>query len=1520
LVQDDSQTGVEEEQSSDFLNELSSSFEDIDHRDLLGGALALTAVAGGAVVARNHLSPTDVRERMANQLVMRGHASMDEILQASFGEWPPKGLEIVGQNDQRVNLVNLLDMHKADPEKSAVRNFLDKATEKMGVAGRATLGGERTIGINRTLTTAIPGLLGKPDLNTTLGHEGAHILQGDHYWRAEEIFGRSNAQEIWGSQRNASANEIAGPIFDQHEDNSMVKRALRKTPLIGQYSGYLKEGIEIQARIHELLISGYPRWGRLPGNREELFVALENVGAKLPKEISDSLDQSPTIEETRKVFSGKRSSSGTSMDINSTQRELTKSGRVEFWEKGITGMYADLIEMYGDKEGRARFSLGANPRYQYRKEAQKSAKVVAEERIVEQEKQTPEEKPRPQHDPVDRYVHMHQELAEARYNLEHTYEQSRANPFTFDEEAVRTRATAIMEREGKGVLQQENNDVRREIQALERFKERYTTFAENTGLIHKNDRGAVVAVPEDLDKQILQDFDALIAEGEFERVNTVGRALGSKEVSSYLVARENLLLLRQEVQTDDVSARSPGLPDNFTQTVADEVKEKIKTGGVESLKQSTQEMNAERRALSHYEGDLDRLSNKIADETGNKPEYRSGPEKLERFDALMAEGGVDSVKEEQQRLRVGKQVIRDYVTARDDNAGTKVAIEDGGVSYGTKDGLREPMVSPGTVDNIILRNELTGLLETDNPAVSIAEETARLKQETDQLIRAHEAQSIAERNAAEVSQTPPDGPDHSDATTQTAELQATEQTVAEGNPVADRETAPDTDVSQTAETGQTPDGASPDATTQTTDVAGTEPDVETAKIPDDPETVKAPEVTSTRMSAWGQSGGSAAGLAMGTVGLTNAIQSGDTTGMIVSGADVAVSGGDLALDAASAAGRTVSDALRGVASKANIAVMIADGAYQISREEGLENKVARGAAVAGTTGTAFAVGGTAATIGATGAAATAATVAAPVVAAVAVGMTADAAVDAYKVTEELEDSIRKNEQGVKVRDNVEQSGAPSLSNYRNLRVYAATEAGSPDGEEGLSRREISQKVREHEYSQDPVALDRLEEGLRAKVAEYDKVIEENDSMIHDSVRFFWASDEIDTQRMAKIDRAPYVAALNELEMYREELKSYEQEQAQAVEQKSESEQTAEQREPEPIQLTQTFLDKVGSSDAVPDQPELEQADVLNDRSTPGIENDVSDLIARIDSPAENQSPEIAEHKAVPREETPQVQSPDAGQDAEQLVTNGANGSEVLETDEPALSIEVAPDEPDTPKDASVEAEPEREAVTERPQISENVVQIPDHSESLGSVQSDATPVEPTDKPGLAEEPAESHPSTIVDESAPVVAEREKETAPPVTDHSRMAIQGEGRGVEQFDSQVKELQEALIQADPKYKEILTYTNRNGEEVTADALEGWRTRKATDLYAQENNMSDPRQIPIDDFINAVKNKAELTAEAATTQSISVDPKSFSGADATYSGDTALAAEAAEVGVEFDPELLQPGQMPVTGPVTAPQTLRV
>lgn len=334
------------------------------NKDALLTGLAVSAAGYGAKEIIQNANILSQREIMARQLLGRGHASVDEILHASYGEWPPKGLDIIGSNDQRVKFMSAIEMAGRN-EPNPVKKLLSQVSDAMQVAGRATVGDERVIGINKGLTQFMPGLLGQSSLVTTMGHEVTHSLQGDHYWRAQEVFGQYAAQNVWRAQNDAKSNMVVKEVFDSHTSPFRLYRG-----------SYLREGLEIQARMHEILSDGYQRWGTMPQNREQLFVAMENVGLKLPDAIKHDLEQSPTIQETREIFGHKPSSSGPARNINTAVNTLTKEGKVKFWSESMPELYSDLIEMYGDKEGRARFGLGKNPwaNVKISAEAQKTAR------------------------------------------------------------------------------------------------------------------------------------------------------------------------------------------------------------------------------------------------------------------------------------------------------------------------------------------------------------------------------------------------------------------------------------------------------------------------------------------------------------------------------------------------------------------------------------------------------------------------------------------------------------------------------------------------------------------------------------------------------------------------------------------------------------------------------------------------------------------------------------------------------------------------------------------------------------------------------------------------------------------------------------------------------------------------------------------------------------------------------------------------------------------------------------------
>lgn len=165
---------------------------------------------------------SDPREKMAKNLVRRGSATMDEILEANFGEWPPRGLEIIGKNDQVVQIMSIRELDREDydgyPLYLRLWGMINIEDE-----GKAELAHGRKIGISKFLSFKNT-LLGRSSLNSLLGHEGTHILQGDHYYRADEIFGTKNAEMVWAEQKNdTKSNMIAESLFLNHMEYNSLK-------------------------------------------------------------------------------------------------------------------------------------------------------------------------------------------------------------------------------------------------------------------------------------------------------------------------------------------------------------------------------------------------------------------------------------------------------------------------------------------------------------------------------------------------------------------------------------------------------------------------------------------------------------------------------------------------------------------------------------------------------------------------------------------------------------------------------------------------------------------------------------------------------------------------------------------------------------------------------------------------------------------------------------------------------------------------------------------------------------------------------------------------------------------------------------------------------------------------------------------------------------------------------------------------------------------------------------------------
>ncbi|MCE9508055.1 MAG: hypothetical protein K8R48_07060 [Alphaproteobacteria bacterium] len=297
----------------------------------------------------------DKREIMANQLLVKGCASVKELLTVSFGEWPPKGLEINPEikHSQTVKLIPM------------------KGDAAMALATPPVLQQELWIKLNKELIQQY-GML-----YSTMGHEMTHILQGEHSTRLQKSFSMKMAEFFKGGQGVVSEDIMTD--FTSRKGNALTlksdfnKNSGRKLShsdeLMFRMSKVINsKGSEIQARIHQIVIDGYPRWGKVPATSDEFYAAMKNAGFQLPDHIEKKLAELPENSSARHFLSCEEASSKVCKnkvaDIQSIIDSLQEKSRPGFWNEVMPALYTDLIEMYGDGPGRARFGLGVNPKTQ----------------------------------------------------------------------------------------------------------------------------------------------------------------------------------------------------------------------------------------------------------------------------------------------------------------------------------------------------------------------------------------------------------------------------------------------------------------------------------------------------------------------------------------------------------------------------------------------------------------------------------------------------------------------------------------------------------------------------------------------------------------------------------------------------------------------------------------------------------------------------------------------------------------------------------------------------------------------------------------------------------------------------------------------------------------------------------------------------------------------------------------------------------------------------------------------------
>ena len=353
------------------------------------------------------------RDAQMRSLFKKGKATSKEILAIEYGQFPPKGLDYEPTNhlDRKV--------HFSTPWKDPKSGWLTKSLTSVAALGYVH-GKENFVGssLERNkpdetifMNTALMGTLAKLAMgfltvslvkqlvaNLTLAGIGSFLYK-------HELLA---ATALLTPLREATLTQIAGHPFrsfsdvlghehvhvlqihdgkrartgfdmdDDHFKKSILagqknfpawKRAVIKAGDIISFGStrYLLNDVEVQARLHTVMVHGYHRWGRLPRTSAEFIAGCVDAGLNVTndeKEIIGTLPQS-----TQEIFlkpglkeSFERAARGVmdvnAAELNAAQRRLGSADlKKDFWQIEMPYMYGHLLELYGDPDGRAKMGF-----------------------------------------------------------------------------------------------------------------------------------------------------------------------------------------------------------------------------------------------------------------------------------------------------------------------------------------------------------------------------------------------------------------------------------------------------------------------------------------------------------------------------------------------------------------------------------------------------------------------------------------------------------------------------------------------------------------------------------------------------------------------------------------------------------------------------------------------------------------------------------------------------------------------------------------------------------------------------------------------------------------------------------------------------------------------------------------------------------------------------------------------------------------------------------------------------------
>lgn len=328
-------------------------------------------------------------DRAIKTLVRKGSATDDQLFEAQFGQWPANGLQKDTDCSDLVNFKGFWGDRKLNPLHFIFRSAYTRKEDEhdrtiylnglqltplapvLGIAASrlawarlhdvaglagiveapmfiAEIAAASALSSYRYAIASSLARLITPSLSDLVGEEHIHIKQFKEDNRAIAADAFQNAAYDWMNNQGLAKRYWT-------EAKQGVDAVLTMMP-----RSYFSSDHELQARLHNIVVHGYRQWGQIPQTKDELYIALKDMGIKSPS-IVDRHYADSEFDDLKNIFGG-HSGLGYLNPPNAEMNIGLNSFRDPevlemYWRDCLPILYGDLLVKYGDSKGNEKMGL-----------------------------------------------------------------------------------------------------------------------------------------------------------------------------------------------------------------------------------------------------------------------------------------------------------------------------------------------------------------------------------------------------------------------------------------------------------------------------------------------------------------------------------------------------------------------------------------------------------------------------------------------------------------------------------------------------------------------------------------------------------------------------------------------------------------------------------------------------------------------------------------------------------------------------------------------------------------------------------------------------------------------------------------------------------------------------------------------------------------------------------------------------------------------------------------------------------